>query len=55
MTRSVKIVEEVPGVPVNERYFIRVAGKTFNFSTFNKAKDWCEKHNLEYKFEPFEP
>ena len=53
--RTVQIVEEVPGVPEGEKYFIHLDGKTLHFPAAGTAIRWCIRHGYNYTVEPFLP
>ena len=54
-----KIIEEVPGVPSDERYYVSGPSLKYphpTFATSQIAKDWCDKEgNTPYEIVPFEP
>lgn len=54
-----RIVEEVPGVPDHERYFVNGPGLDYpypSFPTLDEAKSFCEREGrVPYAVEPFEP
>jgi hypothetical protein len=58
MTDQYRLVEEVPGVPISERYFV---SKGFtkpikHFATLQAARDWLYEQGVEdYQTEFFEP
>ncbi|WP_189406795.1 hypothetical protein [Mesorhizobium sp. M1A.F.Ca.ET.072.01.1.1] len=54
MTTRVEIVEEVPGVPKSEQWFIRHEGKTHYFADHADAVKWCAERGFEHKTEYFE-
>lgn len=60
MTDDVKlpfvwIVEEVPGVPADEAFYIRHDGETYHFPNHPAAVTWCKGLGLNYQTEWFQP
>jgi hypothetical protein len=56
---GVRIVEEVPGVPEDERWFISGPGFEYpnhpHFAQLADAKAFCEARGLAFTVENFEP
>jgi hypothetical protein len=56
----VRIVEEVPGVPRDEAYFLAGVGlpqypNHLHFARASEAIAWCEANGHTHAVEPFEP
>lgn len=58
MNDNYRLVEEVPGVPPEEQFYVSKGyGKPLKwFSTLQAARDWLKESCIEhYEFEPFSP